>query len=270
MARTARVAATKCRGAYSVAQLLLVVGATVVVSVAASPRISRGVAVCTDVVLPNPTSGTRCVCFGGSSQSCTTVCSNNSSSCVDGNQLFGMSVDGTTSPFPNCSAASAAFSGSACARFVCPGLFGAFRTTAAESPPNKDGSCGDMDSNCSAVSPVLQRYCVCPGAVGCSTNTPTATPTATPTSTPTATITDTPTDTPTATPTNTLVPQGGPCMDSSQCEPPLICMDGVCLIQAMIPTASRTGLFALAAALALVGVFVLWRRRELKHYLWSV
>ena len=102
------------------------------------------------------------------------------------------------------------------------------------------------------------------------TETPTVTPT--PTNTPTATPTNTPTvtPTPTATPTNTPVPQGGSCTDTSECEPGLACINDICSDGVMVPTTSRTGLFALAAVLALVGVFVLWRRRELKHYLWSV
>ena len=123
------------------------------------------------------------------------------------------------------------------------------------------------------------------------TDTPTATPTDTPTDTPTATPTDTPTATPTATPTNTPRPDGAPCSDDDQCAS-VICVDDVCCdepctapdqicnlagsvgtctnLAAPAPTTSRTGLLIGLGILAAIAALALWRRRELKHYLWSV
>jgi parallel beta-helix repeat protein len=66
------------------------------------------------------------------------------------------------------------------------------------------------------------------------TSTATETPTSTPTQTPTGTATETPTptatptSTATMTPTATKAPIGGSCMETSQCETGLFCVDGVC------------------------------------------
>ena len=56
---------------------------------------------CMNVVLPNSSPQTQCVCLGADGESCTTVCSNNSSTCADANQDFGLPVDGNSAPFPN-------------------------------------------------------------------------------------------------------------------------------------------------------------------------
>ena len=125
----------------------------------------------------------------------------------------------------------------------------------------------------------------------CATDTPTATPTDTPTAT--ATPTDTPTATPTvtATPTNTPRDNGAPCTDPMDCisgncvddvccdtvcdEPDQICnlagsVDTCTDLAAPAPTTSRTGLLIGLGILAAIAAVALWRRRELKHYLWSV
>ena len=107
------------------------------------------------------------------------------------------------------------------------------------------------------------------------TNTSTDTPTATPTDTPTATATQTPTltNTPTTTPTTTPVHAGGPCTQASQCATSLFCLNNVCNActgNAPAPATSCTGLLIGLGILAAIADIALWRRRELKHYLWSV
>ena len=129
------------------------------------------------------------------------------------------------------------------------------------------------------------------------TDTPTQTPTDTPTATPTSTATNTPTVTPTATATatptatNTPADDGAPCTSDSQCgsgncvddvccdtecnEPDQICnlagSVGTCTdIAAPAPATSRSGLLIGIGILAAIAAVALWRRRELKHYLWSV
>ena len=127
--------------------------------------------------------------------------------------------------------------------------------------------------------------CVEPSA----TPTSTATSTPPPTSTPTATATITATAT--ATPTNTPFPDGAPCTSDGQCASN-ICTDDVCCnepcagpdqicnlqgsvgtctdVAAPAPTTSRTGLLIGLGLLVVIAAVALWRRRELKHYLWSV
>jgi hypothetical protein len=89
----------------------------------------------------------------------------------------------------------------------------------------------------------------------------TATATDTATATRTATGTATATSTATAT-TGTPVPEGGACMETAQCEPPLSCIDGVCTRTPAPAPALTPGLLIVAlgllAAIAAVGV---WRRR---------
>lgn len=127
------------------------------------------------------------------------------------------------------------------------------------------------------------------------TQTPSSTPTETPSSTPTETPTKTPTQTPTSTPTstNTPIPQGGSCAaNPSNCAAALMCVDEVCCdtacdgpleqcnlsgrqgtctsIAAPAPAASRSGLVVATVLLAAIGVLAMARRRDLKHYLWSV
>ena len=123
------------------------------------------------------------------------------------------------------------------------------------------------------------------------TSTATITPTDTPTQTPTDTATATPTDTATATPTNTPLQNGAPCTNPMDCQSGH-CVDGVCCndpctglneicnlqgsagtcteIAAPAPTTSRTGLLIALGILAAIAALALWRRRELKHYLWSL
>jgi hypothetical protein len=101
-------------------------------------------------------------------------------------------------------------------------------------------------------------------------------------STPTATATAT--GTATSTPTNTPVPQGGDCMDVSQCAPGLFCSDEVCCdtacagplescdqpgmegtcspIAAQAPAASNTTLLLMLAVLLVVGGTTLAARRR--------
>ena len=141
------------------------------------------------------------------------------------------------------------------------------------SPSSCDALCALFSSSaCPVMPPPVMPPCGADNSVtvSCVSPPPTSTPTHTATSTPTPTPSDTPTATPTATLTATPVPEGGPCMDTAQCEPGLACVNDICSDGVMVPTTSRTGLFVLAALLALVGVLVLWRRREPKHYLWSV
>jgi hypothetical protein len=98
------------------------------------------------------------------------------------------------------------------------------------------------------------------------------------------TPTATPTSTATATPTNTPVPQGGACADTAQCVAGLFCSDSVCCDTACAvsgqrcdvpghegtclsgpakaPAASNTGLFAILAALVLMGIVTLRARRR--------
>ncbi len=98
--------------------------------------------------------------------------------------------------------------------------------------------------------------------VGCG-EPPTATPTHTPTQTPTATAT--------ATPTTTPVPEGGSCTDISQCESDLFCVEQVCTdVVAPAPAASNTALVIALSLLAAIGGFAILRRRNLRHYLWSM
>ena len=101
----------------------------------------------------------------------------------------------------------------------------------------------------------------------------------------------TPTNTPTATPTNTPLPDGAPCADPGDCQsgncvedvccnelcsgPDQICnlqgSVGTCAdVAAPAPTTSRTGLLIGLGMLASIAAIALWRRRELKHYLWSI
>jgi hypothetical protein len=99
----------------------------------------------------------------------------------------------------------------------------------------------------------------------CGTNgcVPTATPSATPTTTPTATASGTPPVTATATATATKVPNGGECMDPSQCASG-ICANGMCeSATAPVPAASSTGLLvAVAVLIGLGGVALLRRLRR--------
>ena len=95
------------------------------------------------------------------------------------------------------------------------------------------------------------------------TPTPTETATGTHTATATRTATGTATATSTATATTgTPVPEGGACMETAQCEPPLTCIDGVCTRTPAPAPALTPGLLIVAvgllAAIAAVGV---WRRR---------
>ena len=85
--------------------------------------------------------------------------------------------------------------------------------------------------------------------------------------------TATPTDTPTVTPTDTPVPAGGLCTQSSQCDTCSFCLNDVCTQcagNAPAPTTSRSGLLIGLGILAAIAAVALWRRRELKHYLWSL
>ena len=93
--------------------------------------------------------------------------------------------------------------------------------------------------------------------------TPTATATGTSTATATRTATGTATATSTATPTATPVPEGGACMETAQCEPPLSCIDEVCTrppapVPALTPALLIVAVMLLAA-IAAVGV---WRRQH--------
>ena len=65
------------------------------------------------------------------------------------------------------------------------------------------------------------------------------------------------------------------CCDTECNEPDQICnlagSVGTCTdITAPAPTTSRTGLLIGLGLLAAIAALALWRRRELKHYLWSV
>jgi len=86
----------------------------------------------------------------------------------------------------------------------------------------------------------------------CTASTPTATATATGTATATST----------ATPTATLVPEGGACMETAQCEPPLSCIDEVCTGNpAPAPTLTPVLLFVVVMLLAAIAAVGVWRRR---------
>ncbi len=102
-------------------------------------------------------------------------------------------------------------------------------------------------------------------------STPTDTPTRTPTGSPTVTATSTltATNTPTATPTATLVPEGGQCDETSECETGLVCLDGTCtsLVAAPAPTTSRAGLLIALGALGATAALAFRRRSNLKHFL---
>lgn len=91
---------------------------------------------------------------------------------------------------------------------------------------------------------------------------PTATATATPTATATRTATGTATGTSTATPTATPVPEGGACMETAQCEPPLSCIDEVCTRPpAPVPALTSMALIVAVMLLAAVAAVGVWRRR---------
>ncbi len=122
------------------------------------------------------------------------------------------------------------------------------------------------------------------------TSTATATITVTPTTTATATVT--PTSTPTGSPTSTpKLPDGSTCTDPDDClsgncvddvccdtacdgvmeQCNLVGQEGICAeVRTPAPAASRTGLLIALMVLAAVGGFAILRRRDLKHYLWSM
>jgi hypothetical protein len=77
---------------------------------------------------------------------------------------------------------------------------------------------------------------------------------------PPPTPTSTPTLTPTHTPTGTPVPDGGSCTETAQCEPLLVCTDGICQRAAPAPQLSPAGL-GIALGL-LVGTAALALRRR--------
>ena len=135
-----------------------------------------------------------------------------------------------------------------------------------------DHMCGDNGPGCGgfSIESVCGPSCAVidgvPVPTMTPTNTPTNSPTATATVTPTATPsgTATPTLTPTATQTPTLVPEGGMCSDTSQCEPPASCVDGVCTaVTAPAPALSNSGLVLLFGTLIGVAVMGMWRRRQI-------
>jgi hypothetical protein len=112
-----------------------------------------------------------------------------------------------------------------------------------QSTPGLGGSC---DGACAGVAP------------------PTATPSVTQTASATGTPTATPTamDTPTTTPTRTLVPGGGSCTVTAQCETGLACVDNVCTtLSALAPATSSAGLLVGLGLLTAVGVLAIFRRR---------
>jgi hypothetical protein len=89
--------------------------------------------------------------------------------------------------------------------------------------------------------------------------TPTSSPTMTPTM-PTATPSSTPTATPTMAPTSTRVPEGGSCMNTSQCAPALLCVDGVCTAPSVpAPATSRSGLLMALGVLVVIAAGSLHR-----------
>ncbi len=123
-----------------------------------------------------------------------------------------------------------------------------------------DSTCADIDALCCTSQGGVPQGpgSVCAGPI-CQPASPTATPT------------NTPTQTPTATPTNTRVPEGGSCTDISQCESGLFCVEQICAhVVAPAPAASNTALVIALSLLAAIGGFAILRRRDLKHYLWSM
>jgi hypothetical protein len=61
------------------------------------------------------------------------------------------------------------------------------------------------------------------------------------------------TATPISTPTSTRVPQGGSCMNTSQCAPALLCIDGVCEAPSVpAPATSHWGLLVALGALVVI------------------
>ena len=74
MVRTARVAATQARLSYPLAKLLLVLGATAIVGVAASPTRILGQICCTCTSCPMPSPATQCVGCLLDSAACSTEC----------------------------------------------------------------------------------------------------------------------------------------------------------------------------------------------------
>ena len=93
------------------------------------------------------------------------------------------------------------------------------------------------------------------------TNTPTASQTATLTATATQTLTpsSTSTATQTRTPTRTRVPEGGPCMQTFDCQAGLACINNVCTRVVTTPTTSSTGLLIGLFVLGVVAALSLWR-----------
>jgi len=153
-------------------------------------------------------------------------------------------------------------------------------TTCGSSAPQCNGSCPDS-LNCV---PVNATACIC-AVTGCcrlnedvcedgvtnsscrgragiqfvengSCDVECAPPTATPTDTPTAT----PSATPTATATATKVPNGGACMDPSDCVSGN-CVDDICAaVPAPAPAVSGSGLVAGLLILTVVAALAFWRR----------
>ena len=71
------------------------------------------------------------------------------------------------------------------------------------------------------------------------------------------------TATTTATPTRTRVPEGGACMDSSECEPGSSCLDQICTwVAAPAPALSPSALLDALALLIAGGGLALRRRRR--------
>jgi Bacterial Ig domain len=109
-----------------------------------------------------------------------------------------------------------------------------------------DGQCQSNDATVSIT--------VCPP--------PTSTATGTSTATATRTATGTATGTSTATPTATPVPEGGACMETAQCEPPLSCIDEVCTRPpAAVPALTSMALIVAVMLLAAIAAVGVWRRR---------